>query len=154
MEVLCWFQFPTSLNVCITVLSYFKSNRNIWRRPALGTVLKQKPKLEAPVGVACLTEVTFCSLIRDCMKALTRPPTCDIPGGDLQSALMLVKYSPPPPASRQLDSSRRIYTKCSNYSRKVLWVRSIMIQHRRWQLPVFFASQISLCPLVLFSSHL
>lgn len=76
-----------------------------------------------------LAQVVSCSLIWVCKTAATRPAKGNISGADLQSALMLVKYSPPLPTSRQLDSGHSIYTKCSNYSREVLWARSIMILH-------------------------
>lgn len=46
---------------------------------------------------------------------MTRPAKGNVSSADLQSALMLVKYSPPPPASRQLDGGRSIYAKCTNY---------------------------------------
>lgn len=101
-------------------------------------------------SVSCRTKVTFCSVIWVCMKAVTRPDKGDVSCAELQSALMLVKYSPPLPPSRQLDSSQSIYTKCSNYSREVLWVRSIMIPWGGWQL-AFLLQHLTLYLLVLFS---
>lgn len=106
----------------------------------------------SPLSVSRLTEVTFCSIIWVCKQAAPQPAKGNVFAADLQSALMLVKYSPPPPTSRQLDRGHSIYTKCSNYSREVLGVRSIMIPRGWRRLAVFFSQHFTLCPPVVFSS--
>lgn len=81
------------------------------------------------------------------MKDATPPAKVDIYRADLQSVLMLVKYSPPPPPSRQLDRGQGIYSECSNYSREVLWVRSIIMLHGG-RLLAFLLLHVTLCPLI------
>lgn len=53
----------------------------------------------------------LCSVICVGTKMLTRSVKGDVSVADLQSALMLIKCSPSPPPSRQLDCIYTIYTK-------------------------------------------
>lgn len=146
-----WMFLPSSF-LCLILSQRLQNNVSPSNNSSDKTGIFSSLFNACPLATTCLKhsklrmQVTFRSIISVCVKAVTRPAKVDVCGADLQSALMLVKYSPPPPPSRQLDRGRGIYSECSNYSREVMWVRSIIMLHRGWLL-AFLLLHVTLCPL-------